>query len=124
MYFSEIDEAFQKIAEDGIFFDSGKSDKNRIIGFTSVFNLDVLENSKKMCCDGTFRVKRCYFRQLFIVHGEINGMFVPLVFAFMRSKSKLAYKKVFRWIQKEKVSNFQMFFLRVSYNRATNSVKN
>ena len=59
--------------------------------FTRESHLDVLENSKAVGADGTFKVKKKFFRQIFTIDGEINGKMVPLVFVLMKSKTKKAF---------------------------------
>ena len=72
--------------------------------FTRESHLDVLENSSAAGGDGTFKVKKKYFRQIFTIHGEVNNKFVPLVFVLMKTKSKNAYRKVFKFLKSKRVS--------------------
>ena len=74
--------------------------------FTRESHLDVLENAECAAADGTFKVKKKFFRQIFTIHGEINGKLVPLVFVLMKSKTKKAYRKVFKFIKSKRVSRF------------------
>ena len=74
--------------------------------FTRESHLDVLENATTAAADGTFKVKKKFFRQIFTIHGEVNGKLVPLVFVLMKSKTKKAYRKVFKFIKSKRVSRF------------------
>ena len=86
--------------------DTGKKDKDRFMLFTRESHLDVLENAATVAADGTFKVKKKFFRQIFTIHGEVNGKLVPLVFVLMKSKTKKAYRKVFKFIKSKRVSRF------------------
>ena len=102
-----MDDNFKNLDEnDGVFVDTGKKDKDRFMLFTRESHLDVLENSKAVGADGTFKVKKKFFRQIFTIHGEINGKMVPLVFVLMKTKTKNAYRKVFKFLKSKRVRHF------------------
>ena len=109
-----VDENFRSIAvaDDGIFHDTGKKDQNRIFFYSSKSNLAILENSKVAAGDGTFKIKKSYHRQIFTLHGELNDRLIPLVFVYMKKKSKKAYKKIFKIIKHYIVSFFLLFLLK------------
>ena len=72
--------------------------------FTRECHLDRLENANTVGADGTFKVKKKFYRQIFTIHGEVNGTLVPLVFVLMTTKTKKAYRKVFKFIKSKRVS--------------------
>ena len=114
--FPVVDENFRSIADDYIFHDTIKDKKNRIIFYSSQTNLNILENAKVAAADGTFKVKKKFHRQILTIHGELDNRLLPLVFVYMKSKKKVAYKKVFKIIKKYIVSFFffQKNLLKVS----------
>ena len=97
--FAVVDNDFKYIADDGIFHDTTKKDKDRVIFFSTRSNLAVLENAKVAAADGTFKVKKKYHRQRLTIHGELDNRLVPLVFCYMKRKSKRAYRRVFKIIK-------------------------
>ena len=100
-----VDEHFKLISDDGIFHDTNKRrDKNRVIFLTSESNLIVLENSKIVAADGTFKVKKQYHRQIFTIHGDLDGRLIPLVYCYMQRKTKKAYRMIFKIIKTHIVS--------------------
>ena len=112
----DIPDEFKMLSHDGLFYDSGKSFKNRIILFTTKKNLDTLANCKVWCADGTFKVPKL-FRQLFIIHGKIGNKFIPLVYVLMEKKNKKSYNKVFLYLQSLKVGfNFILYFPKHIHN--------
>ena len=105
---TEVDENYKYITDDGVFQDTGKKDKDRIIFYSSQHNLNVLENAKVVAGDGTFKVKKRYHRQIFTIHGELAGRLVPLAFIYMKRKTKKAYKRLFKIIKSYIVSIFKV----------------
>ena len=99
-----VDENFKYISDDGVFHDTTKRDPDRIIFLTSRSNLAVLENSKTVAADGTFKVKKKYHRQIFTIHGELDDKMIPLIYVYMKRKTKRAYKRIFKHIKSYIVS--------------------
>lgn len=58
-------------------------------------SLKSLERAQCWVMDGTFYVCPSIFRQLFTIHGVIEGQVLPLIFCLMSEKSKKAYAEVF-----------------------------
>ena len=105
-----IPEDWQKLCENGIFYDSIEDDENdRIIFFTSESNMDVLFDCKQIAGDGTFKIPKVV-RQLFMVHGKVNERFLPLVYVLMEKKNKQSYIKIFRALQQLRVIIFFLLF--------------
>ena len=100
-----IDKKYHNLTDenDGRFYDSSKHDEDRFIIWTTKTNLNLLKNAKRLALDATFRVPKG-FRQLLILHVCVNGRFVPVLYCFMTTKTKRAYKLVFDWIKSQIVS--------------------
>lgn len=72
-------------------------DVNKMIGFSSASNLNVLCQVKQIYVDGTFKSCPNHYTQLFIVHGLRNDIYVPLVF-LLSDKSTQTYQTAFEHI--------------------------
>ena len=79
------------------------TDSRRILLFANENQMRVLYKAKRWYCDGTFRVVKDPFYQLFTVHAfvkkEGNIKQVPLMFIFMTGKSKRDYRVAFQAIK-------------------------
>ncbi|KAK7576516.1 hypothetical protein V9T40_012802 [Parthenolecanium corni] len=73
-------------------------DVNKIIGFSSASNLNVLCQVQQIYVDGTFKSCPNHYTQLFIVHGLKNDIYVPLVFFLLPDKSTQTYQTAFEHI--------------------------
>ena len=103
-----VDDNYKDISDDGVFQDTGKKDKDRIFFYSSRLNLSILENARVVAGDGTFKVKKRYHRQIFTLHGELDGRLVPCAFIYMKRKTKKAYKRLFKIIKTYIVSIFKV----------------
>ncbi|CAD5126447.1 DgyrCDS14576 [Dimorphilus gyrociliatus] len=78
-------------------------ENDRILIFSTTKQIELLSKGKIWFMDGTFKCVKDPFYQLFSIHGFIkkNGEIkqIPMAFAFMGSKRKTAYKKLFKAIQ-------------------------
>ena len=110
-----VDDDFKYISDDGVFFDTTKRDQDRVIFLTTRSNLAVLENSKVAAADGTFMVKKSYHRQIFTIHGELDDQLLPLVYVYMKRKSKRAYKRIFKILKSYIVSFFLKLVLKYAF---------
>lgn len=63
-------------------------------------SIKLLQNSDCWLVDGTFDVVPSFMRQLFSVHGRVEGEVVPLVFCLMTKKSKSMYTAFFKELLK------------------------
>lgn len=52
-----------------------------------------------MYCDGTFKCTPKPFRQIYSIHGEIDGIVKPLAYALLVDKKKSTYKKLFQLLK-------------------------
>jgi hypothetical protein len=80
--------------EEFLLFDSGPSD-NRILIFSTKFNLNQLSQSEHWYADGTFKVVPKLFWQLYTIHGIKFNNVIPSVFILMTNKSEETYKRAF-----------------------------
>ena len=82
------------------FFDCTKNREERIITFTSLFQLKILAESKEIFIDGTFRSAPQNFYQLLIIHAYQSSTqtYVPCIFALLSSKSLSIYFTTFQLI--------------------------
>ncbi|CAD5126722.1 DgyrCDS14782 [Dimorphilus gyrociliatus] len=102
------EDSFESIAEENYEGDDDFLRKDilengeRIIIFSTSKQLDLLLSSKIWYMNGTFKIVKHPFKQLFSLHsflkkeGEMKQ--VPLMFAFMTSKKKKAYNILFKAI--------------------------
>lgn len=58
-------------------------------------SLNFLAKSDFWIMDGTFAVVPSMMRQLFSIHGKVEGVVVPLIFCLMTKKSKKCYESFF-----------------------------
>ncbi|CAF2251330.1 unnamed protein product [Rotaria magnacalcarata] len=73
-------------------FDSGPGD-NRLVIFASVEQLKLLEDTKEILIDGTFKITPLIFAQLYTTHGVYRNDLFPLIFALLRDKQQQSYKR-------------------------------
>lgn len=71
-----------------------------IIIMATQTSIKLLENSDCWLVDGTFEVVPSFMRQLFSVHGRVEGEVVPLAFCLMTKKSTSMYTAFFRELLK------------------------
>lgn len=60
--------------------------------FTNVENLELLCSAPCVFADGTFSRSPMFFSQLYTIHVFKNGFYVPVIFAFLSSKSTDTYR--------------------------------
>ncbi|KAG0430043.1 hypothetical protein DMUE_5702, partial [Dictyocoela muelleri] len=98
-------------------FDSGLNDPKRYIIFTTETHLVYLENAINWYCDGTFRSCPKEFTQLYVIMGDIKNITLPLVYIFMKDKSKASYLNVFSYL-KSKIKNKKKFNITIDFEMA------
>lgn len=73
---------------------------NRILIFTTIANINQLEQSILWIMDGTFKTVPTIFKQLYTIHGFVerneNSWIMPLVYVLMSSKSEECYQTLFQ----------------------------
>ncbi|CAJ0830968.1 10569_t:CDS:2 [Entrophospora sp. SA101] len=73
-------------------------DQDRILLFTTIANVQYLEQSPFWIMDGTFKTVPNIFRQLYSIHGRVgrdeNSQIMPLVYALMSRKSEECYRNL------------------------------
>ncbi|KAG0434831.1 hypothetical protein DMUE_5010 [Dictyocoela muelleri] len=80
-------------------FDSGINDPERYLIFTTKTHLTYLNNANNLYCDGTFRAYPRNFTQIYVIMADIKNIIVPLVYIFMKTKSKNSYKKALNFLK-------------------------
>ncbi|CAF0796856.1 unnamed protein product [Brachionus calyciflorus] len=73
----EIPEGLKKTIDSGTLFlwdDSGPSDPNRIIIFSTEHNIDLMNDSIVLYVDGTFKVARSVFKQVITINVNYRGL--------------------------------------------------
>ena len=94
--------------------DSGKSDKNRIILFTTETNLKLLDKYLDWYVDGTFDISPTIFKQVFTFHIQIEGTDLPMAYFLVPNKKQVTYKKVFKMLKKH-LKHVIFIFARVGF---------
>lgn len=82
-----------KTNEQFLYYDSGSDDPLRILIFTTKSNLKALKTFKHWFADGTFDLCPMIFSQIYTIHAFHKGTVLPLVYAFLPSKTEQIYKK-------------------------------
>ena len=79
------------------FYDSFQKRVERILIFTTDFQLNITALSKHIYFDGTFRVAPTGFVQLFTIHAynDINKSIIPTVFFLLTRKFGTIYTEAF-----------------------------
>lgn len=70
--------------------------KSRVFIFTTKGNLRKLVESATWHSDDTFKIVPKQFKQLYTIHGEVNGKPVPLVYVLSSKRTKNTYVRVLR----------------------------
>ncbi|CAH1769656.1 3581_t:CDS:2, partial [Entrophospora sp. SA101] len=75
-------------------------DQDRILLFTTIANVQYLEQFPFWIMNGTFKTVPNIFRQLYSIHGRVgrdeNSQIMPLVYALMPRKSEECYRNSFQ----------------------------
>ncbi|CAF3860645.1 unnamed protein product [Rotaria sp. Silwood1] len=74
-------------------FDSGPGD-DRIIIFSTLEQLQLLENCEQLLVDGTFKVAPAIFYQLYAMHIVYRNAVIPVVFALLPNKNQSTYHRL------------------------------
>jgi hypothetical protein len=64
---------------------------DRILIFSTIHLLDVLQDAKDIGCDGTFSVSPTLFDQLWAIHVRLAHTFVPVVYCLLSSRTEATY---------------------------------
>ncbi|KAG0428611.1 hypothetical protein DMUE_5809, partial [Dictyocoela muelleri] len=78
-------------SEKFLIYDSGDSNNNRILIFSTNTHISYLEHSESWYCDGTFKSCPTGFEQVYTIMGLIKRKCVPLVYILMKDRSKVSY---------------------------------
>jgi hypothetical protein len=72
--------------------DDTNAQGHRIVIFATNVNIRQMCNSTLLLCDGTFYTCTCpgLFSQLYTVHGIVDGVVYPFVFALLPNKTELS----------------------------------
>ena len=103
--------------------DNNVTDKNDPIGRVIIFctdeAVDQLCNAEHLFIDSTFKacaVRGKLFSQLFIIHARVNGIILPMAYAFMRRKTAAAYSYVLSQIFDQRPTKAK--FITMDFERA------
>ncbi|KAE9531503.1 hypothetical protein AGLY_010709 [Aphis glycines] len=72
---------------------------NNMMCFSTDSNLKALSSSNTIFVDGTFSACPMFFYQLFTIHVNINGHYVPLVFFLLPNKTTNIYALAFSFLK-------------------------
>ena len=81
-----------------LLFDSNDG-LDRIIIFSTQRNLQILASADKWYADGTFKSTPHLFKQLYTIHGIMNGDVLPLVYVLMAKQTQESYEKLLLELQ-------------------------
>ena len=102
-----------------LYFDSGaeQPDSNRIIVYATEGNINLLKTCSEWFLDGTFSICPTIFAQLYTIHVKLpSGKAVPVVYAFLPSKSTDTYNRFLRVID-EAIDGFIPKALHVDFEK-------
>ncbi|XP_015121213.1 uncharacterized protein LOC107043998 [Diachasma alloeum] len=91
-----------------------ETEKNRLLMFSNDKNLQELEKSEIWAGDGKFSVVPQAFAQLYTIHGNSSGQFLPLVYVLTSDRTEKPYKKVLKKL-KEFNANLKPGIMLVDY---------
>lgn len=74
--------------------------EKHIVIFGCQTNIDYLKQAGRVLMDGTFEYCCKYFTQLFTIHIEVNGHYVPVLFCLLPDKKQATYKALFEKIKR------------------------
>lgn len=78
-----------------LMYDSQEA-SNRLLIFSTQKNMEELVKSEIWASDGTFSVVPQAFAQLYTIHGNSSGQFLPLVYILTPDRSEKVYRKILR----------------------------
>ena len=87
-------------------FDSGPDTESRVLVFATDENMDILKQSAHWFSDGTFKTAPPLFDQLFVIHGQFNGIILPLVYCLMPNRKEETYDVLFNFLA-SKLEDFE-----------------
>lgn len=91
-------------------FDSGVSDINRILVYSTSTNIENLSMSSCWLSDGTFYSSPETFYQIYIVYGYYFNKVMPLVYFFCKNKAKQTYIQISNYL-KENCKNAPKYWI-------------
>ncbi|XP_066941046.1 uncharacterized protein [Macrobrachium rosenbergii] len=96
-YSYEIPDEYKFLDSGELFlqFDSGQSDKDRLLVFATNKGLDDLVNVKHWAGDGTFKCSPSIFYQLYTLHIQVGLLSVPRLFALLPNKRQESHNLLF-----------------------------
>ncbi|RNA35677.1 hypothetical protein BpHYR1_024196 [Brachionus plicatilis] len=97
--YNNLRQVISRVRQNKAGYDTGPSDENRILLFTTEDNLRLLEKYRDWYCDGTFDISPVLFKQLYSIHIVVNNKDLPLVYALLPNKKQSSYTKLFRLIK-------------------------
>lgn len=107
IYPKSFDEAIDKIWEmqdDDIFKFNNKKFihfpmNKSFICITTEENLNFMSSCTEYFSDGTFQFAPIFFMQMYTVHVYKNGFYLPVIFIFLKDKSKQTYIEMWQFIK-------------------------
>ena len=73
-------------------YDNGPTADERVIVFGARDHIHQLASCDIWCMDGTFSVAPSLFSQLYVILGQVSGVFQPLVYALLQRKTQTTYE--------------------------------
>ena len=80
--------------------DSGRTDKTRVIVFTTENNLRLLQQIREWLADGTFDLApKRVFKQVYSIHLIYKNKDLPMIYALLPNKTQKTYVKFFKMVK-------------------------
>jgi hypothetical protein len=87
------------------------SENNDILIFYNDKYIEYIKNSKYCICDGSFKSPPKEFLQLYTFNCEILGCIFPMIYIFLKSKTKLLYYKAFKFLYDKNILNSNIKYI-------------
>ena len=82
-----------------LYYDNSHEAEERVIIFSTEDHLHRLATCDTWCMDGTFSVAPRLFHQLYVIHGQIDNVFLPLVYVLLQRKTQTTYEIMLRVLE-------------------------
>ena len=82
-----------------LYYDNSHEAEECGIIFSTEDHLHRLATCDTWCMDGTFSVAPWLFHQLYVIHGQIDNVFLPLAYVLLQRKTQTTYEIMLRVLE-------------------------